>query len=121
MMEAVLPVCAPCFEGVTSWERFSGKPCNGKGASRNGQAGMSLIVSSLWWFVLLQVVDERFSPDVLSTVKEMNVANFRRVPKMPVYGTAQPNSKVSRALGKWEGDQGTGLKPSSFYTLCSAV
>ncbi|XP_025065019.1 paladin isoform X1 [Alligator sinensis] len=43
------------------------------------------------------VVDERFSPDVLSTVKEMNVANFRRVPKMPVYGTAQPNSK---AIGK---------------------
>uniref|UniRef100_A0A8D0HG44 Paladin n=1 Tax=Sphenodon punctatus TaxID=8508 RepID=A0A8D0HG44_SPHPU len=40
------------------------------------------------------VVDERFSPDVLSTVREMGVANFRRVPKMPVYGTAQPNSKA---------------------------
>ncbi|XP_077206604.1 paladin isoform X2 [Paroedura picta] len=40
------------------------------------------------------VVDERFSPDVLSTVKEMSVANFRRVPKMPVYGMAQPNSKA---------------------------
>ncbi|CAM4593654.1 paladin isoform X1 [Caretta caretta] len=40
------------------------------------------------------VVDERFSPDVLSTVKEMRVANFRRVPKMPVYGMAQPNSKA---------------------------
>ncbi|MEE6488347.1 hypothetical protein FKM82_015208 [Ascaphus truei] len=39
------------------------------------------------------VLDERFSPDVLSTVKEMNVANFRRVPKMAIYGTAQPNSK----------------------------
>uniref|UniRef100_A0A674H733 Paladin n=1 Tax=Taeniopygia guttata TaxID=59729 RepID=A0A674H733_TAEGU len=41
-----------------------------------------------------QVADERFCPDVLSTAKEMSVANFRRVPKMPVYGTAQPNSKT---------------------------
>ncbi|XP_047925552.2 paladin isoform X2 [Anser cygnoides] len=40
------------------------------------------------------VADERFCPDVLSTVKEMSVANFRRVPKMPVYGTAQPSSKT---------------------------
>ncbi|XP_019473486.1 paladin [Meleagris gallopavo] len=40
------------------------------------------------------VVDERFCPDVLSTVKEMSVANFRRVPKMPIYGTAQPSSKA---------------------------
>ncbi|XP_005430089.1 paladin [Geospiza fortis] len=40
-----------------------------------------------------QVADERFCPDVLSTAKEMSVANFRRVPKMPVYGTAQPSSK----------------------------
>lgn len=45
-------------------------------------------------FALLQVADERFCPDVLSTAKEMSVANFRRVPKMPVYGTAQPSSKV---------------------------
>ncbi|XP_062989070.1 paladin isoform X2 [Elgaria multicarinata webbii] len=44
------------------------------------------------------VVDERFSPDVLSTVKEMSVANFRRVPKMPVYGMAQPNSKASGSV-----------------------
>uniref|UniRef100_A0A8C5JGJ4 Phosphatase domain containing paladin 1 n=1 Tax=Junco hyemalis TaxID=40217 RepID=A0A8C5JGJ4_JUNHY len=42
---------------------------------------------------LFQVADERFCPDVLSTAKEMSVANFRRVPKMPVYGTAQPSSK----------------------------
>uniref|UniRef100_U3IF62 Paladin n=1 Tax=Anas platyrhynchos platyrhynchos TaxID=8840 RepID=U3IF62_ANAPP len=41
-----------------------------------------------------QVADERFCPDVLSTVKEMSVANFRRVPKMPIYGTAQPSSKT---------------------------
>uniref|UniRef100_A0A8C0BDD0 Paladin n=1 Tax=Buteo japonicus TaxID=224669 RepID=A0A8C0BDD0_9AVES len=40
------------------------------------------------------VADERFCPDVLSTAKEMSVANFRRVPKMPVYGTAQPSSKT---------------------------
>ncbi|NXU50881.1 PALD protein, partial [Turnix velox] len=39
------------------------------------------------------VADERFCPDLLSTAKELSVANFRRVPKMPVYGTAQPNSK----------------------------
>lgn len=45
-------------------------------------------------FAPLQVADERFCPDVLSTAKEMSVANFRRVPKMPVYGTAQPSSKV---------------------------
>ncbi|XP_026569321.1 paladin isoform X1 [Pseudonaja textilis] len=44
--------------------------------------------------VRVLVVDERFSPDVLSTIKDMNVANFRRVPKMPVYGMAQPNSKA---------------------------
>ncbi|XP_073441887.1 paladin isoform X2 [Dendrobates tinctorius] len=44
------------------------------------------------------VLDERFSPDVLSTVKEMNVANFRRVPKMAIYGTAQPNSKASSCV-----------------------
>uniref|UniRef100_A0A8C0HM95 Paladin n=1 Tax=Buteo japonicus TaxID=224669 RepID=A0A8C0HM95_9AVES len=41
-----------------------------------------------------RVADERFCPDVLSTAKEMSVANFRRVPKMPVYGTAQPSSKT---------------------------
>ncbi|XP_027521462.1 paladin [Corapipo altera] len=40
------------------------------------------------------VADERSCPDVLSTAKEMSVANFRRVPKMPVYGTAQPSSKT---------------------------
>ncbi|KFQ33285.1 Paladin, partial [Mesitornis unicolor] len=40
------------------------------------------------------VADERFCPDVLSTAKEISVANFRRVPKMPIYGTAQPSSKT---------------------------
>ncbi|KAL7869716.1 hypothetical protein AOLI_G00137040 [Acnodon oligacanthus] len=41
------------------------------------------------------VADEYLAPDVLSTVKEMKVANFRRVPKMPVYGMAQPTSEAT--------------------------
>lgn len=41
-----------------------------------------------------QVADEYLAPDVLSTVKEMKAVNFRRVPKMPVYGMAQPTSEV---------------------------
>uniref|UniRef100_UPI00398F4586 paladin isoform X3 n=1 Tax=Pristiophorus japonicus TaxID=55135 RepID=UPI00398F4586 len=32
--------------------------------------------------------------DVLSTVREIKVANFRRVPKMPIYGMAQPSSEA---------------------------
>ncbi|XP_056153312.1 paladin isoform X2 [Lampris incognitus] len=44
------------------------------------------------------VADEYLAPDVLSTVKEMKVANFRRVPKMPVYGMAQPTSEASSAV-----------------------
>ncbi|XP_059802340.1 paladin-like isoform X2 [Hypanus sabinus] len=39
--------------------------------------------------IRLLVTDE--VPDVLSTMKEMKVANFRRVPKMPIYGMAQPS------------------------------
>uniref|UniRef100_A0AAZ3QVA7 Paladin n=1 Tax=Oncorhynchus tshawytscha TaxID=74940 RepID=A0AAZ3QVA7_ONCTS len=38
------------------------------------------------------------SPDILSTVKEMKVANFRRVPKMPVYGMSQPTSEATGAV-----------------------
>lgn len=38
--------------------------------------------------------DDLVSPDELSTVKEMDVANFRRVPRMPIYGTAQPSAKA---------------------------
>lgn len=41
-----------------------------------------------------QEEDDLVSPDVLSTVREMDVANFRRVPRMPIYGTAQPSAKV---------------------------
>ncbi|XP_026871582.2 phosphatase domain containing paladin 1b isoform X1 [Electrophorus electricus] len=34
------------------------------------------------------------APDMLGTAKEMRVANFRRVLKMPVYGMAQPSSEA---------------------------
>lgn len=44
------------------------------------------------------VADEYLAPDVLSTVKEMKVANFRRVPKMPVYGMAQPTAEATDAV-----------------------
>lgn len=44
------------------------------------------------------VADEYFAPDVLSTVKEMKAVNFRRVPKMPVYGVAQPTSEATGAV-----------------------
>lgn len=42
------------------------------------------------------MADEFFAPDVLSTVKEMKAVNFRRVPKMPIYGLAQPTSEVCK-------------------------
>ncbi|KAM7370697.1 hypothetical protein PAMP_010223 [Pampus punctatissimus] len=42
-----------------------------------------------------RVADEYLAPDVLSTVKEMKAVNFRRVPKMPVYGMAQPTSEAT--------------------------
>ncbi|XP_067996434.1 LOW QUALITY PROTEIN: paladin [Melanerpes formicivorus] len=48
-----------------------------------------LVTKGTW----VLVADERFCPDVLSTARDMSVANFRRVPKMPVYGMAQPSSK----------------------------
>ncbi|XP_017166422.1 paladin isoform X2 [Poecilia reticulata] len=44
------------------------------------------------------VADEYLAPDVLSTIREMKVANFRRVPKMPVYGVAQPTSEAIGAI-----------------------
>uniref|UniRef100_A0A8C9XSW6 Paladin n=1 Tax=Sander lucioperca TaxID=283035 RepID=A0A8C9XSW6_SANLU len=46
----------------------------------------------------LSVADECLAPDVLSTVKEMKAVNFRRVPKMPVYGMAQPTSEATGAV-----------------------
>nr|XP_057917007.1 paladin isoform X1 [Doryrhamphus excisus] len=44
------------------------------------------------------VANEYLAPDVLSTVKEMKAVNFRRVPKMPVYGMAQPTSEATGAV-----------------------
>ncbi|XP_056627177.1 paladin isoform X1 [Triplophysa dalaica] len=44
------------------------------------------------------VADESLAPDVLSTIKEMKVANFRRVPKMWIYGMAQPTSEATGAV-----------------------
>ncbi|KAG3264768.1 phosphatase domain containing, paladin 1 [Ictidomys tridecemlineatus] len=41
-----------------------------------------------------QEADDLVSPDALSTIREMDVANFRRVPRMPIYGTAQPSAKA---------------------------
>ncbi|XP_073734976.1 paladin isoform X6 [Callorhinus ursinus] len=42
--------------------------------------------------------DDLISPDALSTVREMDVANFRRVPRMPIYGTAQPSAKALESI-----------------------
>lgn len=47
-------------------------------------------------YASVQVADECLAPDVLSTMKEMKAVNFRRVPKMPVYGMAQPTSEVQQ-------------------------
>uniref|UniRef100_A0A8C2RG24 Paladin n=1 Tax=Capra hircus TaxID=9925 RepID=A0A8C2RG24_CAPHI len=40
------------------------------------------------------VADDLVSPDALSTIREMDVANFRRVPRLPIYGMAQPSAKA---------------------------
>ncbi|XP_058154954.1 paladin isoform X2 [Dasypus novemcinctus] len=44
------------------------------------------------------VADDLVSPDVLGTVREMDVANFRRVPRVSIYGTAQPSAKALRNI-----------------------
>ncbi|XP_062851289.1 phosphatase domain containing paladin 1b isoform X2 [Trichomycterus rosablanca] len=44
------------------------------------------------------VASEYLAPDVLGTVKEMKVSNFRRVLKTAVYGMAQPNSEAVSAV-----------------------
>lgn len=56
------------------------------------------ICQLLWvpgWLLSPQGADDLISPDALSTIREMDVANFRRVPRMPIYGTAQPSAKVT--------------------------
>ena len=56
-----------------------------------------------------QGADDLISLDALSTIREMDVANFRRVARMPIYGTAQPSAKVTTPagrgpfVGRWEG------------------
>lgn len=54
-----------------------------------------------------QGADDLISPDALSTVREMDVANFRRVSRMPIYGTAQPSAKVTW-VRLWGGGWGGG-------------
>ncbi|TRY95949.1 hypothetical protein DNTS_001954 [Danionella cerebrum] len=46
--------------------------------------------------------------DLLSSLKEMKVANFRRVSKMPLYGFAQPNSEALSAVMSYLTDQRRG-------------
>lgn len=54
-----------------------------------------------------QGADDLVSPDALSTVREMDVANFRRVPRLPIYGTAQPSAKVtSQGAHVWGEEKG---------------
>lgn len=62
------------------------------------------LLCSLWLRVLssvlsLQGADDLVSPDALSTVREMDVANFRRVPRLSIYGMAQPSIKVTNNAG----------------------
>uniref|UniRef100_A0A8C1D6I7 Phosphatase domain containing paladin 1b n=1 Tax=Cyprinus carpio carpio TaxID=630221 RepID=A0A8C1D6I7_CYPCA len=48
------------------------------------------------------------STDLLSTAKEMKVANFRRVSKMALYGMAQPNSEALAVVMSYLTDQRRG-------------
>uniref|UniRef100_A0A672PFY0 Paladin-like n=1 Tax=Sinocyclocheilus grahami TaxID=75366 RepID=A0A672PFY0_SINGR len=52
-----------------------------------------------------RVADEYLAPDVLSTIKQMKVANFRRVPKMSIYGMAQPTSEATAAVLEYLTDE----------------
>ncbi|XP_044516229.1 paladin [Gracilinanus agilis] len=65
-----------------------------KGNPMEATIAMELAAQDAW----LLVADESFSPDVLSTARQMSVANFRRVAKMPVYGMAQPNAKAMASV-----------------------
>lgn len=50
------------------------------------------------FLVIWKVASEYLAPDVLGTLKELKVSNFRRVLKTAVYGMAQPNSEVKYIL-----------------------
>ncbi|KAI2657882.1 Paladin [Labeo rohita] len=55
-----------------------------------------------------QVSSEFLATDLLSTAKEMKVANFRRVSKMALYGMAQPNSEALAVVMSYLTDQRRG-------------
>ncbi|KAF7247393.1 Paladin, partial [Varanus komodoensis] len=87
--------CKKKLEGIGDDYQIQGNSAKEYFLQRTLQSlGRYFCLVAFNYYLHEQVVDERFSPDVLSTVKEMSVANFRRVPKMPVYGMAQPNSKA---------------------------
>uniref|UniRef100_A0A9J7X9Z3 Phosphatase domain containing paladin 1b n=1 Tax=Cyprinus carpio carpio TaxID=630221 RepID=A0A9J7X9Z3_CYPCA len=52
--------------------------------------------------------NEFLATDLLSTAKEMKVANFRRVSKMALYGMAQPNSEALAVVMSYLTDQRRG-------------
>ncbi|XP_060795109.1 paladin isoform X2 [Neoarius graeffei] len=54
------------------------------------------------------VADEFLVSDVLLTVKEMKVANFRRVSKMPIYGMAQPTAEAVGVVLSYLADERRG-------------
>uniref|UniRef100_A0A8C2CS97 Phosphatase domain containing paladin 1b n=1 Tax=Cyprinus carpio TaxID=7962 RepID=A0A8C2CS97_CYPCA len=54
------------------------------------------------------VSSEFLATDLLSTAKEMKVANFRRVSKMALYGMAQPNSEALAVVMSYLTDQRRG-------------
>uniref|UniRef100_A0A8C1IHH3 Phosphatase domain containing paladin 1b n=1 Tax=Cyprinus carpio TaxID=7962 RepID=A0A8C1IHH3_CYPCA len=58
---------------------------------------------------MLGSVSSKFlATDLLSTAKEMKVANFRRVSKMALYGMAQPNSEALAVVMSYLTDQRRG-------------
>ncbi|XP_016104900.1 paladin-like [Sinocyclocheilus grahami] len=54
------------------------------------------------------VSSQFLATDLLSTAKEMKVANFRRVSKMALYGMAQPNSEALAVVMSYLTDQRRG-------------
>ncbi|KAK7148479.1 hypothetical protein R3I93_012723 [Phoxinus phoxinus] len=54
------------------------------------------------------VSSEYLATDLLSTAKEMKVANFRRVSKMALYGMGQPNSEALAVVMSYLTDQRRG-------------
>jgi len=43
------------------------------------------------------VADDHIGLDVLSSQMDVKTSNFRRVPALPIYGCAQPSSRVSQS------------------------